>query len=130
MVFKLFLLFTIIPLVELYVLIRIGSVIGAGNTILLVIITGLIGAYLARLEGVRVIRKIQRSMEEGRAPAEEMIDALLIFVAGVLLITPGVLTDICGLLLLFPYSRQRFKVWLRRRIDKMIQRGTIRVYYE
>ena len=130
MVFKLFLLFTIIPLVELYVLIRIGSVIGAGNTILLVIITGLIGAYLARLEGVRVIRKIQRSMEEGRAPAEEMIDALLIFVAGVLLITPGVLTDLCGLLLLFPYSRQRFKVWLRRRIDKMIQRGTIRVYYE
>ncbi len=118
MLFKLFLAFTIIPAAEIYLLIQIGSVIGAFNTLLVILITGFTGAYLARLQGMHTLRKIQLSLQQGVMPAEEMIDALLIFVAGIVLLTPGFLTDTAGLLLLIPQIRFYFKRWLRKKFDQ------------
>ncbi|HEX9879198.1 MAG TPA: FxsA family protein [Candidatus Binatia bacterium] len=129
MIAKLFLLFTLVPLVELYILLRIGSYLGALNTILLIVITGVLGALLARLEGIRTMQQIAQNLSQGLTPAEELIDAVLIFIAGLLLLTPGVLTDVAGLLLLFPPSRTLFKRWLRKKFDRMAASGNFQVHY-
>jgi UPF0716 protein FxsA len=93
MFLKLFLAFTLVPFVEIYLLIKIGAQVGAFNTILIVILTGLLGASLARLEGIKTMTKVRESLNRGELPAEEMLDAMLIFVAGVVLLTPGFITD-------------------------------------
>lgn len=118
MFFKIFLAFTLIPAAEIYLLITIGSSIGALNTFLIIIITGVVGAYLARLQGMYTLSKIQSNLQQGIIPAEELIDALIILVAGVVLLTPGFLTDIAGLLLLIPQVRFYFKRWLRKKFDQ------------
>lgn len=126
---RIFLFFTIVPLVELFILIKIGGHIGALNTILLVIFTVLLGAMLVRMEGLRTLRQIQSSLAQGQLPAEELIDGVLIFAGGILLLTPGVLTDLGALILLLPYTRMHFKRWLRRRFDRMVASGNIRLNY-
>jgi UPF0716 protein FxsA len=126
---RLFFFFTIVPLVELFILIKIGSHIGALNTILLVILTALLGALLARLQGLRTLQQIQSSLSQGQIPAEELIDGVLIFAGGILLLTPGVVTDIFALLLLIPFTRMHFKRWLRRRFDRMVASGDLRLHY-
>jgi UPF0716 protein FxsA len=129
MLARLFLLFTIVPMAELYLLIKIGSTLGAFNTILLIVITGILGALLARLEGLRTLRQITNSLNQGIVPAEELVDSVLIFVAGVVLVTPGVITDIMGLFLLFPYTRTIFKRWLRKRFDRMVSTGNMQIHF-
>ena len=126
---RLFLLFTIVPVVELLILIKIGSRIGALNTVALVILTALLGLMLVRLEGLRTLRQIQLALAQGQIPAEELLDGLLIFVGGILLLTPGVLTDLFALVLLIPYTRLHFKRWLRRRFDRMMASGNARLHY-
>ncbi len=116
MLLKLFLAFTLIPLVEIYLLIKLGQNFGAITSILLVIFTGILGAYLARMEGLRTLFRIQESMREGRMPGEELLDALLIAIAGLVLITPGFITDVAGFLLLFPFTRMLAKNWLKERM--------------
>ncbi|UCD83852.1 MAG: FxsA family protein [Deltaproteobacteria bacterium] len=130
MFFKLLLIFTLVPLIELYLLIKIGVHFGAANTILLVVGTGVVGAYLAKMQGIRTVNKIRSNLSEGILPAEEMIDALLIFIAGVVLLTPGVITDLCGLLILIPSTRLLFKRWLRRQFDRMITSRTVSVHMD
>ncbi|MCG6947131.1 MAG: FxsA family protein [Deltaproteobacteria bacterium] len=122
MFFKLFLAFTLIPFIEIYLLIKIGGQIGAFNTVLIVILTGLLGASLARLEGIKTMTKVRDSLNRGDLPAEEMLDAMLIFVAGVVLLTPGFITDLTGLALLVPKLRYRFKRWLRRKFDEWLDK--------
>ena len=116
MLLKLFLAFTLIPLVEIYLLIKLGQNFGAITSILLVIFTGILGAYLARMEGLRTLFRIQETMREGRMPGEELLDALLIAIAGLVLITPGFITDVVGFLLLFPFTRMLTKNWLKERM--------------
>jgi len=120
MLLKLFLAFTLIPISELYLLIKIGYYLGAFNTILVVIVTGLLGAYLAKLQGIKTMMRVRESMNRGELPAEEMLDALLIFVAGIVLITPGFITDLAGLGILVPKTRSWFKRWLRKKFDQWI----------
>jgi UPF0716 protein FxsA len=127
MLLKLFLCFTLIPVIELYLLIKVGTVIGGFNTILLVIITGFLGAWLARLEGMNTMMKLRMNLQQGLMPAEELIDAVIIFFAGVVLITPGLMTDAFGLLLLWPVTRNKFKQMLRRKFDEMQLNGTINI---
>lgn len=127
MFFKLFIVFTIIPVIELSVLIKIGSTIGVLNTILLVMFTALLGAYLVKMEGIGVITRFQKNMATGIFPAEEILDGAMILVAGALLITPGVVTDIIGFLLVFPASRQIIKRFLRGYIQKKISASDIRI---
>ena len=105
-----------IPLVEIYLLIKLGQNFGAITSILLVIFTGILGAYLARMEGLRTLFCIQETMREGRMPGEELLDALLIAIAGLVLITPGFITDVAGFLLLFPFTRMLVKNWLKERM--------------
>ncbi len=125
MLLKLFLCFTLIPVFELYLLIQVGTVIGGINTIFLVIITGFLGAWLARLEGMNTMMKLRMNLQQGLMPAEELIDAVIIFGAGIVLITPGLITDIFGLLLLWPVTRNRFKQILRKKFDEMKLSGSI-----
>ena len=127
MFLKLFLAFTLIPVIELYLLIKIGSAVGAVNTILLVILTGAAGAYLAQLQGMQTMFKVRERMQRGEMPTAELLDAVIIFAAGVVLLTPGLLTDVCGLLLLFPATRAHFKKWLKLRLEKWLQSPNVHI---
>ena len=117
MLLKLFLAFTIIPIIEIYLLIKIGAIFGALAAVTLVILTGFLGAFLARMQGLQTLYRIQESLREGRMPSGELLDALLIVIAGLLLLTPGFLTDSAGFLLLMPVTRNSIKYWLRRQIE-------------
>ena len=117
MLLKLFLAFTIIPIIEIYLLIEIGSMFGALTAVALVILTGFLGAFLARMQGLQTLYRIQESLREGRMPSGELLDALLIVIAGLVLLTPGFLTDSAGFLLLIPATRNAIKNWLRRQIE-------------
>ena len=117
MLLKLFLAFTIIPIIEIYLLIEIGSLLGALTAVALVILTGFLGAFLARMQGLQTLFRIQESLREGRMPSGELLDALLIVIAGLVLLTPGFLTDSAGFLLLIPATRNSIKYWLRRQIE-------------
>ena len=128
MFLRLFLLFTCIPLVELYLLLQIGSVIGALNTFLLVIITGVLGAYLAQQEGIRTLERIRTLMARGEMPGEPLIDALLILVAGFVLITPGILTDLLGFLMLIPATRAPIRRWIKGQLERKFAAGSAAVY--
>ena len=101
----LFPIFVIATLAELYVLITIGSSIGAGNTILLIIITAFIGSYLLKQQGLSTLKKVQIVAAQGNNPSFEMLEGVVIMVSGILLLTPGFITDSIGLLGLMPWSR-------------------------
>lgn len=127
MLIKLFLAFTLIPVLEIYLLIKLGGLIGAFNTVLVVIITGFTGAYLARVQGMQTMLRVRSLLQQGVMPAEDLLDALLIFIAGIVLLTPGFLTDAAGLLLLVPITRHHFKIILRRKLDSWIKNQHIRI---
>lgn len=112
MFLRLLLLFTLLPLVELYLLIKIGAVIGAPTTILIVLGTGAFGAWLARQEGLRALQRVQEDLNAGRVPTDAVADGFLILVAGIVMLTPGFVTDAAGLFLLFPPTRAVVRQWL------------------
>ena len=126
MFLKVFLALTLIPLIEIYLLIKIGSHLGAFKTVLVVILTALLGAWLARLEGSKTTTKVRESLNRGELPAEEMLDAMLIFVAGIVLLTPGFVTDLAGLAILVPQIRYWFKRWLRKKFDQWVSSDKLR----
>jgi UPF0716 protein FxsA len=103
---QLLLLFTIVPLVELWLLVQLSGVFGFWTTIAVVLATGMAGAALARWQGFQVIRRVQNEMRQGMLPAQAVGDGVLILAAALLLITPGVLTDVLGLSLLIPPLRK------------------------
>ena len=125
MLAKLFLAFTLIPLAELYLLVTIGTHIGVGPTIAIVLGTGIAGAWLAKQQGLATLGRIQASLGQGIMPAEELLDGALLLVGGVLLVTPGLLTDLAGLSLLIPPTRTALKRWLRRRFQTLISHGRV-----
>lgn len=127
MLIKLFLAFTLIPALEIFLFIEIGKNIGTLNTFLLVILSGFAGAYLARMQGFQTMMRIRSDLDQGIMPAEELVDAIIIFAAGIVLLTPGFCTDILGLLLLFPPSRFHFKRYIRFKFDQWVQQGNIRI---
>ena len=127
MFFKLFLLFTLIPVIELSLLIEIGSYIGIFNTIAVVILTAIIGAYMVRMEGMGVMYRIQKSMQEGMFPGEELISAAMILVAGALLLTPGFFTDIIGFLMVIPVTRKYISNLIRKYIEKNMSNNDIHI---
>ena len=127
MLLKLFLAFTIIPFLEIYLLIEIGSYIGAFNTLMIVILTGFLGALLARHQGLKTMLKVRESLARGEMPAEHLLDALLILLAGIVLLTPGFLTDLAGFTILIPTTRFHFKRWLRKKFDNLITPNRVNV---
>lgn len=128
MFLKLFILFTIIPIVELYLLIKIGGMIGALNTVLIILFTAVIGAYLAKTQGFRVIRKINQALNEGRLPARELLDGMVVLLGGFTLLTPGFLTDFIGLSMLFPPTRILYIKLAVRIIQNKIETGQRRIH--
>ncbi|HEV2132618.1 MAG TPA: FxsA family protein [Longimicrobiaceae bacterium] len=117
---RLLLLFTLVPAVELALLIVIGQRLGVLPTVALILITGLVGAWLARREGSRTWREFRAALSTGRVPGEELQQGLAILIGGALLLTPGVVTDLVGLLLLLPPSRQVVLREVRRRIERRL----------
>ena len=111
----LFLLFIVAPLLELWVIIQVASVIGGWETIALLVIESAIGAYLLKHQGLATLDKISVAINEGRIPSNEMIDGLLLLVAGALMLAPGFIGDILGFLLIIPITRLPFRVLVRRR---------------
>jgi UPF0716 protein FxsA len=110
----LFLLFTVVPLVELSLLLTMGKYTSVPFTLGFVIVTGILGALLLRYQGLFAWRNVQRDLREGRMPTDSLLDGLMIVVAAVLLITPGVLTDFVGITLLIPPCRRLYRTLLAR----------------
>jgi UPF0716 protein FxsA len=118
---KLFLLFTIVPLLDFWLLVHLAQPLGVTATVALIVLPSLVGAWLARREGLRVLRAWQNALREGRTPEEGLTSAALVLAGGVLLVAPGLVTDVTGLALLFPPTRRiavrLVRAWVRRKID-------------
>ena len=117
----LFPIFVVVTLAEIYVLVSVGQAIGGLSTVLLVVISAFIGSSLLRQQGWSTMAKAQQSMSEGRTPAMEMMEGVVILVSGILLLTPGFLTDALGLLGLMPWSRSYF-------INHFLEKNAERVF--
>ncbi|WP_421118316.1 FxsA family protein [Aquihabitans daechungensis] len=113
----LFVLFIVAPLLELYVIIQVASVIGGWETIALLVVESAIGAYLLKRQGYATLGKISQAVNEGRIPSNELIDGLLLLVAGALMLAPGFLGDVLGFLLIIPVTRIPFRALLRKRFE-------------
>jgi UPF0716 protein FxsA len=126
---RLFLLFTLVPLVELYLLVNLGGLIGVWPTIAMVAVTGLVGAALAKREGRRALASYQEALANGQLPEEGIVSGLLILAGGVMLITPGVLTDVFGLAMMIPPIRRSVAKLVKDRLQKRISTGEISVMH-
>jgi UPF0716 protein FxsA len=125
---RLLILFTCIPLLEVYVLIEAGRQIGLFPTILLIVLTGIAGAWLARMQGIEILRRIQTEMAEGRMPGVVLLDGAMILIGGLLLLTPGFCTDLLGFTFLAPFTRGFWRELLSNWAKKNIEQGNIRIH--
>lgn len=124
----LFLLIIIVPALEIGIFVWAGNRIGAWWVIFLIILTGVLGAYLAKREGLQTLRVVQREMGYGRLPADQIFDGICILIGAVVLLTPGFITDTIGFLLLFPVTRAPLKLFLRRVVQSMLRNGNITIF--
>lgn len=121
-------LFIGLPIVELALLFELHGFVGFFPTVLLVLLTGIAGAALVRRQGLAIVLKIQREMSIGNVPAPQMIDGVMILLAGALLVTPGLITDVTGFLLLIPFVREKIRFWLKRKLEEKIRSGYVQVH--
>ena len=121
-------LFIGLPLLDVILLVFLGRYLGFWTTVALVLISGFVGAGLAKTQGIRVWRGIQRDLHEGRVPAQGLVDGAIILVAGGMLSAPGFVTDILGLLLLVPAIRTPIKAWLRRKLERAVEGVVVQHY--
>ena len=121
----LILLFTLVPLIELAILIKIGQYKGVAYTIGIVLLTGVAGAYLAKMQGLVTLQKIQEDINQGMMPADKLFDGVLILFSGILLLTPGLLTDIIGFMGLIPLTRNLLKRWVKAKVEDIISQGKV-----
>lgn len=128
MLFILGFLFILIPLAELAILIYLGFIIGIWYTILIVITTGLLGAFMARRQGMKTISRIRSSLESGILPSDELFQGALILAGGLLLLTPGLITDTVGLALLIPQTRRFIKRGIGKIVRRKMQKGQIQYW--
>ncbi len=125
MLFRLGCLFVLVPLVELALLIWMGRIVGLWPTIALVAATGIVGAVLARREGTRALVGLQTELAQGRLPARHLLSGAAVLVGGALLLTPGILTDLVGFVLLLPPTRELIFRWAQRRFEALIASGAL-----
>jgi len=126
MFLKLVILFVLLPWIELLLLLRLGHLFGLGATLGLIIFTGVTGAALARHEGGAALRRIRETLQQGRMPTAEIVDGLLIMIAGVVLLTPGIITDAAGFLLLIPLTRGVVRAALVRHFREQLRVTSVR----
>ncbi len=115
-------LFVVIPLVELYFMLEVGEMVGALSTVLLVILTAVIGGFLVRQQGFSTMMKMRETTARGETPALEMLEGSILLLCGLMLLLPGFITDAMGFLLLVPPLRKTFVLWLLRRTN-ILQTG-------
>lgn len=120
-------LFIGLPIVELALLFELHGLVGFLPTVTLVLLTGVAGAVLVRRQGLAIILKIQREMSIGNVPAPEMIDGIMILMAGALLVTPGLITDASGFLLLIPFVRKQIRYWLKKKLEEKVRGDYVQV---
>lgn len=120
----LLLLFIVVSALEIGLLVLSGHLIGVWPTIGLIILTGVIGAWLTKKQGAEVLKLAQVQLRNGDVPSEAILDGVCVLAGGVLLITPGFISDTCGFLLLIPWTRAVIKVWIRRWLKEKIRRGS------
>ena len=125
---KLLILFVVVPVTELYILIEVGKRIGSLTTIGIIIFTGILGAYLVKNQGFKILRKIQNDLNEGIMPGDSLIQGAIILAGGILLLTPGFVTDIVGFIFLIPVSRNVVKKYLLKWLQGKIKEGNF--YYK
>jgi UPF0716 protein FxsA len=117
---RLFILFTVVPIIEIYLIIKTGQVIGPLPTVLLLLAISFAGSWLVRSQGFQTVRSIQSELASGRLPAAQLMDGAMVLVGGVLLLTPGFFTDLLALFLLIPFTREivnrQVGAWLQRRL--------------
>ena len=118
---KLLMLFIAVPVAELYILIEVGKRIGSLTTIGIIILTGILGAYLVKSQGFIILKKIQNDLNEGIMPGDSLIQGAIILAGGILLLTPGFVTDIAGFIFLIPVSRRVVKKYLLKWIKGKIK---------
>jgi UPF0716 protein FxsA len=114
------LLFLVVPIAELYVIVKVAGAFGVLQTLLLLVAVSAVGAWLVKREGLGLIRRVQQSLARGELPHREVVDGFLILLAGALMLTPGFLSDVLGLLLLFPPTRAVARVAIYRRFRSNI----------
>ena len=122
--------FILLPIAELWVLFRVHEHMGLGTTLLIVVMTGFIGAWLARAQGLMLMLQIQRDLAEGRMPAPRLIDGAMILIAGAFLVTPGLITDTAGFLLLVPTVRGYIRGWLRQKMEQKLKDGSMNIRFQ
>ncbi len=122
---KILTLFVIVPVTELYILIEVGKKIGSLSIIGIIILTGIIGAYLVKSQGFMILRKIQNDLNEEIMPGDSLIQGAIILAGGILLLTPGFVTDIVGFIFLIPVSRNIVKKYLLKWLQGKIKEGNI-----
>ena len=120
---RLALLFVIVPLLELALLIKMGQWVGSWPTIGLVVFTGLTGAWLARMQGLRTMWRLRHDLANGRIPGQAIMDGMAVLAGGALLLTPGIITDVIGFGLLFPGTRHAIQKRIMARLERYIQEG-------
>ncbi len=124
---RLFVLFLIVPILDLALLVAVGERVGFWPTLAVVVLTAAVGSWLAKREGLAAWQRVQRKMASGGIPGPELIDGLLILVAGTLLLTPGFLTDLAGLLGLLPPTRSAVRSVLKKRFETSVAEGRVHV---
>jgi UPF0716 protein FxsA len=125
---KLLIFFVFVPVMELYILIEAGRILGLGPTIGLIMMTGVAGAWLARSQGVEILKRIQEETSRGQMPATILIDGALILVGGLLLLTPGFFTDALGFSFLVPLTRDLWRKGLSTWLQKQIKQGSVNIH--
>jgi len=119
----LFLIFVVTPIVELAVIVQVAGSTGVMNTIGLLVLVSLVGAWLVRCEGLGILRRAQAELAKGRMPGRELVDGLLVLLAGALMLTPGFVTDAVGLALLLPPVRAVLRLVATRRLSRSVDAG-------
>ncbi|KIL53245.1 hypothetical protein KP77_02210 [Jeotgalibacillus alimentarius] len=124
----LMLLIIIIPAIEIAILISAGNLIGVIPTVLLIILTGIVGAYLAKSQGLQALKKVQNMTVFDGGPGDAVIDGLCILIGGVLLLTPGFVTDTIGFLLLIPFTRNKLKPFIYKWVQRKMRNGNVIIH--
>ncbi len=127
MFIKLLVIFVFLPVLELYILLEAGRMIGLPATIGLIMVTGVAGAWLARSQGLEILRKIHQETAHGQMPANTLIEGALILIGGLLLLTPGFFTDALGFSFLVPLTRELWRRGLTSWLERQVRKGTVTI---
>ena len=128
MLFKLILLFTVVPIIELALLLKLGAVTEWWIPVVIVVITGIVGGILAKSQGMGVFKKISTQLHSGQIPGDALLDGMFILIGGAFLVTPGLITDAVGFICLIPQSRRLLKHWIKRWFRRQVDRGRFIVH--